>query len=90
MALWAVREYRGMPDYDDVLQEARIGYWQAEQTWKPEKGKLSTHAKHRMWSRVKHYLRDYLSLIKIPAYQQERGTDYPSVMLLSDVEDVWL
>ena len=40
---WAL-EMRGDVDEDDLMQAARIGMWEAEKTYKPDLGELSTYS----------------------------------------------
>ena len=87
LILSAVRSYRGKSDYDDLLQEARIGLWKAERDYNPAKGtKFSSYAITRMRGEILHYLRDHVRLIAIPAYAQERGGEFPTAEFMSDIE----
>ena len=53
-----VRPYRGLDEYEDLLQEASIGFIKAIQTYKPNKGvKLTTYAFICARNEVRMYLR---------------------------------
>lgn len=53
-----VRPYRGLDEYEDLLQEASIGFIKAIQTYKPSKGvKLTTYAFICAQNEVRMYLR---------------------------------
>jgi len=53
-----VRPYRGLDEYEDLLQEASIGFIKAIQTYKPSRGvKLTTYAFICARNEVRMYLR---------------------------------
>ena len=53
-----VRPYRGLDEYEDLLQEASVGFLKAIQTYKPSKGvKLTTYAFICARNEVRMYLR---------------------------------
>lgn len=53
-----VRPYRGLDEYEDLLQEASIGFIKAIQTYKPNRGvKLTTYAFICARNEVRMYLR---------------------------------
>lgn len=52
---WKYHEKTGM-DWDDLFQEAYIGYWWALQQWDPNKGKFSTILWNCMTSQILTYL----------------------------------
>jgi RNA polymerase sigma factor (sigma-70 family) len=84
---FATMRYRFMPDYEDIIQEAAIGLWEAERDYDPAKGtKLETYAVARMRGKILHYLRDKVRLIRIPAWAQERGGVFPRAEFFADVE----
>lgn len=53
-----LRPYRGLDDYDDLYQEAAIGFYKGIKTYDPKKGiKLTTYAFACARNQVKMYLR---------------------------------
>ena len=59
--------------FDDLLQEARVAYWQASLVWDSSKGaSLRTYCIGRAHGRMQHYLRDSGFLIKVPEGESRR------------------
>jgi RNA polymerase sigma-B factor len=65
--------HRGEP-LEDLLQIARLGFWEAAQGYRFGQAAFSTYATHLMEGRLKHYFRDCVSIIKIPGHVQEQLT----------------
>ena len=52
---WSFHEKTGL-DWDDLFQEAAIGYIEAIKTHDPKRGKITTHAWYCISNRLKNYL----------------------------------
>ena len=64
--LWIIRYWKKMLtshgvayplEIEDLLQEALIGLWKANATYKPARGTFLTHARWRVSGEIRHYLR---------------------------------
>ncbi len=87
LAKWMIHHDRQNPLYelfDDLCQEGRLAVVAARETYEPEKGQLMTHVYPKIWGRMRHYLRDKASTIRLPAYRQDRGERSPAVLSLDD------
>jgi len=83
LAHYACRPWRGSRHYEDCLQEARIGIWQATERYRPELGvQLVTYAVNTARGRVLHYLRRRTHMITVPC--AERLNTGPAVVDLPD------
>lgn len=59
-------------EYDDLLQEGRLGLMRARETWDPELGAWATYAVHWLRAFVQRYLANHGATVRVPYYQQER------------------
>lgn len=72
--------------YDDVVQEAMLGLWEACVRFKPELGyEFSTYAVPMIQGRIQKYRRDKISLIRIPRSCYERGETID--LVISSLDD---
>lgn len=66
-----VRQYRYRPDYEDLEQEGRCAMIQALENYQPGKFEFSTIAVHYISGKVRHFIRDKGSLVRVPAWVQD-------------------
>lgn len=72
LVLDCVKQYRYRPDYEDLEQEGRLAMLHALDAYKPHtKFEFSTIAVHYISGKVRHFLRDKGSLVRIPAWVQD-------------------
>ena len=45
-------------EWDDLFQEAALAYLEAERTYNPKKGKITTHAWYCITNRLKNYIKE--------------------------------
>jgi len=70
---------------DDLLQEGLIAALKAWRRFSPDKGVMfTTYAYSSIRGAIQHYLRDKGRLVRVPAYQQERGHPAVGVQLVGD------
>lgn len=86
LARFACRPWASSRHYPDLLQEARIGIWQASDSYDPNRGAFSTYAIHRARGRVLHYLRSAPNTIHIPFGRVGRP-DNPRCVVSTDDPD---
>jgi RNA polymerase sigma-B factor len=68
---WRILKYRGRSDYEDLYQEACIGFADACRKYDPDSGnKITTFAGRHITGRVLHYLRDKSRTIRVPKEKQ--------------------
>lgn len=59
-------------DYDDLLQEGRMGLMRAVQTWDPALSAWSTYALSWVRAYVQRYIANHGAVVHVPYYLQER------------------
>jgi RNA polymerase sigma factor (sigma-70 family) len=62
----ALKAYRWMPEYEDLVQEGTIGLIKAARKHDPSRGAFSSYAVLTIKGAAQHYLRDRLDLIRMP------------------------
>jgi RNA polymerase sigma-B factor len=79
------RNYENHPEYDDILQAARIGLGLAAQRFDSSKGyEFCTLAYPYIQGYIKKYFRDHYGLIKLPRDKRE---EYKSLQLMVSLDD---
>lgn len=68
---WTTRDWVNSTEYDDIVQEARIGMLAAYRSYNSKIGLFSTWATLYIRGYIKHWLRDKGRTIRLPMSQQQ-------------------
>jgi RNA polymerase sigma factor (sigma-70 family) len=65
------KKYRERRDYEDIVQEGRLAFLQALETYNPDVAKFSTLMVYYVKGKISHYIRDKSEIIRTPSWIME-------------------